>query len=171
MNRRTLMTAAFLSSTGSLALAHGSAPQAKPPGKVKKEQKPWGIAGDARDVTRSVTASMTDDMRFSPERTEVNQDETVRFVLKNQGKLMHEFVIGARKDLEEHAAMMVKFQKMEHDEPYMSHVAPGKTGEIIWTFNRAGEFEFACLIAGHFQSGMVGKINVRRSGDDPSIMG
>ncbi len=84
---------------------------------------------------------------------------------------MHEFVIGTRKDLEEHAAMMmVKFPNMEHDEPYMSHVAPGKTGEIIWTFNRAGEFEFACLIAGHFQSGIFGKINVRRSGDDPSIM-
>jgi uncharacterized cupredoxin-like copper-binding protein len=55
---------------------------------------------------------------------------------------------------------MIKFPTMEHDEPYMAHVAPGKTGEIIWTFNRAGQFEFACLIAGHYQAGMVGKIMV-----------
>jgi uncharacterized cupredoxin-like copper-binding protein len=52
-------------------------------------------------------------------------------------------------------------EKMAHDEPYMAHVPPGKTGEIVWTFNRAGEYEFACLIAGHYQSGMVGTITVR----------
>jgi uncharacterized cupredoxin-like copper-binding protein len=50
---------------------------------------------------------------------------------------------------------------MEHDEPYMAHVAPGKTGEIIWTFNRAGEFDFGCLIPGHYDAGMVGKVVVK----------
>jgi uncharacterized cupredoxin-like copper-binding protein len=49
---------------------------------------------------------------------------------------------------------------MEHDEAHMVHVAPGQTGEIIWTFNRPGEFEFACLIAGHFQAGMKGTVIV-----------
>jgi uncharacterized cupredoxin-like copper-binding protein len=49
---------------------------------------------------------------------------------------------------------------MEHDEPYMAHVAPGKSGQIVWTFNRAGDFDFACLIAGHFDAGMVGRIKV-----------
>jgi uncharacterized cupredoxin-like copper-binding protein len=49
---------------------------------------------------------------------------------------------------------------MEHEEPYMAHVSPGKTGEIVWTFNKAGNFDFACLIAGHYQAGMVGKITV-----------
>ncbi len=55
---------------------------------------------------------------------------------------------------------MLKFPNMEHDEPYMAHVPPGKTGQIVWTFNRAGDFDFACLIAGHYQAGMVGKIIV-----------
>jgi uncharacterized cupredoxin-like copper-binding protein len=55
---------------------------------------------------------------------------------------------------------MVKFPGMEHDEPYMAHVPAGKTGEIVWTFNRAGEFDFACLIPGHYQAGMVGKVRV-----------
>jgi uncharacterized cupredoxin-like copper-binding protein len=55
---------------------------------------------------------------------------------------------------------MIKFPNTEHNEPYMAHVAPGKTGEVIWLFNRAGDFDFACLIAGHYQAGMVGTIKV-----------
>jgi uncharacterized cupredoxin-like copper-binding protein len=60
--------------------------------------------------------------------------------------------------------MMVKFPGMEHDEPYMTHVSPGKRGQIVWNFNRPGEFQFACLIAGHYQAGMVGTINVVPTG-------
>ena len=55
------------------------------------------------------------------------------------------------------------FPDMEHDEPYMAHVPPGQTGEIVWTFNRAGRFEFACLIAGHYQGGMKGIIDVEKT--------
>lgn len=132
----------------------------KKAGPVKKEQKEWGIAGDAKSVKRTVTLGMTDNMRFTPDYVEVKQGETVKFVVKNSGKIMHELVIGSKKELDEHAALMMKFPNMEHDEPYMAHVAAGKTGEIIWTFNRAGDFDFACLIAGHYQAGMVGKIKV-----------
>ena len=127
---------------------------------VKKEQKAWGIAGDAKAANRTIEIAMTDNMRFSPERIEVKQGETIKFVVKNAGKVMHEMVIGTKKELDEHAAMMAKHPGMEHDEPYMTHVAPGKTGELVWTFNRPGDFDFACLIAGHYQAGMVGKINV-----------
>jgi uncharacterized cupredoxin-like copper-binding protein len=69
-------------------------------------------------------------------------------------------VLGTRKELEEHAASMQRFPDMEHDEPYMAHVPPGQTGEIVWTFNRSGDFDFACLVAGHYQAGMTGKIAV-----------
>ena len=99
-------------------------------------------------------------MRFTPDRLQFKQGETVRLRIRNEGKLMHEFVIGTKKELDAHAEMMIKHPGMEHDEPYMAHVAPGQTGEIVWTFNRAGEFDFACLIAGHYQAGMVGKILV-----------
>ncbi len=104
---------------------------------------------------------MSDDMRFTPSRIEVRQGETVRLVMRNTGAVLHELVIGTPKELEAHAALMLKFPGMEHDEPYMAHVKPGETGEIVWTFNRAGEFDFACLIAGHFQAGMRGKLIVR----------
>ena len=99
-------------------------------------------------------------MRFTPgqDRSQTGRNDSVH--VKNNGKLLHEFVIGTKKELDEHAALMVKFPNMEHDEPYMAHVAPGKTGEIVWTFNRAGDFDFACLIAGHYQAGMVGTIKV-----------
>lgn len=140
------------------ALAHGDAH--KKPAAIKKEQKPWGIAGDARAVKRTIEIAMTDAMRFAPDRLTVRQGETVRLLIRNNGRMLHELVIGTQKELDEHAALMVKFPNMEHDEPYMAHVDPGKTGQIVWHFNRAGEFHFACLIAGHYQAGMVGRITV-----------
>jgi len=141
-------------------LAHTDDKHAKKAGSVKKEQKPWGIAGDAKSAKRTIQIKMLDTMRFTPDSIEVKQGETIRFAIKNEGKMLHEMVIGTKKELDEHAALMVKFPNMEHDEPYMAHVSPGKSGEIVWTFNRAGDFLFACLIAGHYQAGMVGKIKV-----------
>jgi uncharacterized cupredoxin-like copper-binding protein len=142
------------------AIAHGDEPHAGKAMPAAKEQKAWGIAGDAKSVTRTVTLTMDDNMRFTPDTLSFKQGETVRFVIRNKGKLLHELVIGTKKELDEHAAMMLKFPAMEHDEPYMAHVGSGKTGGLIWTFNRPGEFDFACLIAGHYQAGMVGKISV-----------
>ena len=124
-----------------------------------KEQKPWGMAGEPRGA-RTIAIRMGDDMRFSPDRIEVRQGETVRFVVHNRGKVLHEMVLGTPEELREHAALMKKFPKMEHDEPYMTHVKPGRKGSIAWNFNRAGEFQFACLIPGHFDAGMTGTIVV-----------
>ena len=84
----------------------------------------------------------------------------MRFTVRNRGRLLHEFVIGTQQALDEHAALMLKFPNLAHDEPYMAHVAPGQTGEIVWTFNRVGGFGFACLIAGRYQAGMVGRVTV-----------
>jgi uncharacterized cupredoxin-like copper-binding protein len=141
-------------------MAHGEKTHDKNAGSVKKEQKDWGIAGDTKAVKRTIELRMTDNMRFTPDRIDVRRGETIRIVLRNDGKMLHEFVLGTKKELDEHAALMIKFPTMEHDEPYMAHVPAGKTGEVIWTFNRAGHFDFACLIAGHYQAGMVGKVNV-----------
>jgi uncharacterized cupredoxin-like copper-binding protein len=142
------------------AYAHSDTAHTTKAAVVKKEQKEWGIAGDAKAVKRTVTLTMLDTMRFSPDKFEVKQGETVKIVIKNSGAMLHELVIGTPKDLEEHAALMVKFPNMEHDEPYMAHVPTGKSGDLIWTFNKAGNFDFACLIAGHYAAGMVGKITV-----------
>lgn len=103
---------------------------------------------------------MTDDMRFTPRHIEVRQGETVRLRAENKGKVLHEIVLGTKADLDRHAEMMVKHPGMGHDEPSMAHVKPGQHGDIVWNFNRPGTFDFACLIAGHYQAGMTGTITV-----------
>jgi uncharacterized cupredoxin-like copper-binding protein len=147
----------------SLTMAHGDMHKDHHAnaGPVVKEQKPWGIAGEAKDAKRTVTIRMGDDMRFAPQHIDVKLGETLRLRAENKGKVMHELVIGTRAELEAHAEMMKKHPNMEHDEPYMAHVPPGQRGDIVWTFNRAGEFEFACLLPGHFEAGMRGTIRVR----------
>jgi uncharacterized cupredoxin-like copper-binding protein len=160
-----LLAAALLTTTiySGQAWAHGESHGSKS-GVVTKEQKDWGVAGDAAAVKRTLVVTMTDNMRFTPDKLQVKQGETVKILVRNRGKMLHEFVLGTKKELDDHAALMLKFPNMEHDEPYMAHVPAGKTGEIIWTFNRAGEFDFACLIAGHYQAGMVGKVKVVAAG-------
>ena len=157
---RSAATVALLA-LGLPAAAHEGTRHATKDGPVAKEQKAWGIAGNATAVRRTVVLTMTDGMRFTPDHIEVKRGETVRIVARNDGKMLHEIVIGTKNELDEHAAMMLKFPDMQHDEPYMAHVPPGKVGEIVWTFNRAGEFDFACLIPGHYQAGMAGKISVK----------
>ena len=141
------------------AHAHGDK---SPPATARfaAEQTAWGIAGNPEQFDRTVILDMTDAMRFSPDQLTVEEGETIRFVVKNTGRMLHEIVIGTADELARHAAMMARFPNMQHDEAYMAHVEAGKTGEIVWTFNRTGNYEFACLIAGHYESGMRGAIIV-----------
>lgn len=152
------LTAMAFGMAASMAHAHGEAHHHAGP--LRMEQKDWGIAAAANQVKRRITVTMDDKMRFEPDHLEVRQGEKLQIILKNRGTMLHEFVLGTPKVLEEHAALMLKFPNMEHDEPYMVHVPAGKEDSITWNFNRAGEFDFACLIAGHYQAGMRGKIIV-----------
>jgi uncharacterized cupredoxin-like copper-binding protein len=149
----------------SLPLAQAHAPAAHQNHQAKSaapaEQKDWGIAGDPKKTTRTIEIRMTDDMRFAPKVIQVKLGETVRLVAVNAGKVLHEIVIGTPQELKAHAEMMKKHPGMEHEEPYMAHVDPGQKGTIVWTFNRAGSFEFACLIPGHLEAGMIGRITVK----------
>lgn len=157
--RRRQILAALLALGAAAAHAHGDKKHA-PAVAHQAEQKDWGILGERRAVTRAVTVDMTDNMRFRPDSITVREGDTVRFIVRNKGRMLHEMVIGTASELKEHAALMAKYPNMEHDEPWMLHVDPGKTGEIVWNFNRPGAFEFACLIAGHYEAGMRGTITV-----------
>jgi len=169
--KRIAMAIAAACLAGGLAHAHGdaavpggtaghgaTASHGAPP--AKRAQTPWGVSGDSKAVTRTIEISTRDEMRFAPSAFRVAQGETVRLLVRNDGKLMHELVIGTKKALDAHAVAMAKSSAMAHDEPYMTHVAPGEAGEIVWTFNRPGRFDFACLVAGHYESGMRGQIEV-----------
>jgi uncharacterized cupredoxin-like copper-binding protein len=125
------------------------------------EQKPFGIAGDPKLAKRTMKIAMSDRMRFSPAVLTIRRGETLRLVAHNNGKVLHELILGTEDELAKHAELMRKFPDMEHDEPHMVHVKPGHTEDMVWTFNQPGEFRFACLIPGHYEAGMVGKIIVK----------
>lgn len=130
------------------------------PSAAAPQQTDWGMAGSPTSAQRTITLTMTDDMRFSPSHFSVQKGETVRLRVVNQGQLMHEVVLGTPATLRDHAQMMLQHPGMAHAAPYMAHVAPGQTQDLVWHFNRAGQFDFACLIAGHFQAGMTGRFTV-----------
>jgi uncharacterized cupredoxin-like copper-binding protein len=122
-----------------------------------------GQPGQAAKATRTVQVDMADTMHFTPANIAVKQGETIRFVVKNSGRLKHEFVLGIEKKLKEHYEQMKKFPDMEHADSNMVTVAPGQTGEVIWQFTKAGPVDFACLQPGHYDAGMKGLINVAGS--------
>ena len=128
---------------------------------TKVEATDFGQEGDPRKVARTVRIDMSDAMRFTPADITIRRGQTVRFVVHNDGKLLHEMVLGTPQALKEHAALMQKFPEMEHADPNMAHVKPGRDGEIVWQFTRPGEFQFACLQPGHFEAGMVGRLSVK----------
>lgn len=125
-------------------------------------QTPFGIAGNARNVSRTIVVDMTDDMRFKPAVIEARTGETIRFRTRNRGRLVHEMVIGRMSDLQEHAAAMRKSPTVQHHEANAAQVQPGGVHDIVWKFDRSGEFSYACLIAGHLEAGMVGTIIVKQ---------
>jgi uncharacterized cupredoxin-like copper-binding protein len=123
-----------------------------------------GAAGDPAKVNRTVDVDMTDSMRFSPDSISVQQGETIRFIVKNSGKLKHEFVLGTDHALHEHYEAMKKFPEMEHADPNQVTVQPGQTGEVVWRFTKAGKVAFACLQPGHYDAGMKGVVKVAAEG-------
>jgi uncharacterized cupredoxin-like copper-binding protein len=143
------------------AAAHNDA---KPAGKanrsISSEETAFGREGDPKKVSRTITVDMSDEMRFKPVQLTVKQGETIRFRVKNSGKVMHEMVLGTMAELKEHAELMKKHPGMEHEEPYMAHVAPGRTQTMVWQFTKPGEFCYGCLVPGHLEAGMIGKLTV-----------
>ncbi|GLK74566.1 cupredoxin family protein [Ancylobacter dichloromethanicus] len=145
--------AAFSLSTSALADAGHS-----------HDNKPYGVPGDAKKSARIVQVAMTeqdDKMLFVPNRIEVRKGEQVRFVMKNHGASDHEFVLGTHDEIVAHAEQMRKNPDMEHDDPNSKRLSANQNGDIVWRFTNAGTFEFACLIPGHMESGMVGTIIVK----------
>lgn len=122
-----------------------------------------GVAGDPAKVARTIDITMreTDDgmMVFEPTSLDIAKGETIRFNVMNKGELEHEFVIDTVDGNAGHKVLMAKMD-MEHDDPNSIRLDEGGSGEIIWTFTNAGTFEFACLIPGHYESGMHGPISV-----------
>ena len=170
MKHLNRLLVAGLIAISSAAFAHGDEDHDKKAGASSHEghASALGKPGDPKKVSRTVEITMSDAMRFLPASVAVKRNETIRFVLKNEGKLKHEMVLGTIQELKAHAALMLRFPEMEHADPNQASVEPGKTGELVWQFTKAGSFEFACLQAGHYEAGMKGQVMV--AGDRKSVV-
>jgi uncharacterized cupredoxin-like copper-binding protein len=99
-------------------------------------------------------------MSYSPDKIEVMVGEQIRFRIKNEGELAHEFLLDSFENNAKHKIQMEKNPEMEHDDPNGKRLESKKSGEVLWRFTKAGTFEFACLIPGHYEAGMKGVVVV-----------
>lgn len=123
-----------------------------------------GEPGDPKKPAKIVRVEMLEKdgkMLFTPERLEVKKGDQIKFVLRNIGELEHEFVLATTAENLEHAEEMKKKPDMAHDDPNAKRLAPKQNGELIWRFTKPGEFEYACLIPGHREAGMIGVVVVK----------
>ena len=158
--RKVFLLAVSLGYLGA-AFAHSEATHAGKEARPSSvEEHAFGREGDLKKATRTVRVDMSDTMRFTPSKLTIKRGDTVKFVVRNSGKVKHEMVIGTMKELKEHADMMKRHPGMVHDDPFMAHVAPGRTETIVWQFTREGTYYYGCLEPGHFEAGMIGKLEV-----------
>lgn len=120
-----------------------------------------GEPGQLAAVKRTVEITMGDAMRYAPDVLTVRRGETVRLLVSNEGKVMHEIVLGTAAEIEHHRLAMRGDPAMAHGAPQMAHVAPGEQAQLVWRFTRPGTVRYACLLPGHYEAGMAGTISVR----------
>ena len=123
-----------------------------------------GEPGDPKKPFRVVEVTMQEGdgtMSYSPKSLDVKRGEQIKFVITNGGALAHEFILADEKDNLKHAALMQKFPDMQHDDPNGKSLEPKAKNEILWRFSKRGTFEYSCLILGHREAGMTGKVIVK----------
>ncbi len=146
------LTAILAAATVGVAYGHGD-----------EHETAYGKPGDPKKPARIVQVVMREQdgrMIFIPDKLRVRKGEQIRFQLRNNGEIDHEFVVGTVEENLKHMKEMEKNPDMEHDDPNAKRLKPKTTGEIVWQFTKAGTFDFSCMIPGHRQSGMFGTIVV-----------
>ena len=123
-----------------------------------------GEPGNPKKPFRVVEVRMHEDdgkMGYTPENLTIKRGEQIKFVISNGGELKHEFILASEKDNLKHAELMKKYPEMEHDDPNAKSLEPKAKSEILWRFSKRGTFEYSCLIPGHREAGMTGKVTVK----------
>lgn len=154
-----LVTTAFVVTVaGSPALADPGHVHGKDASYVAGE--PGDPAKDSRIVNVTMIEHDDGTMAYEPLSIDVQQGEQVKFITQNKGEVPHEFMLANEEENLEHAALMQKYPEMEHDQPNAVTLQPGAKTELVWRFSKGGSFEFACLIPGHRELGMLGQVSV-----------
>jgi uncharacterized cupredoxin-like copper-binding protein len=123
-----------------------------------------GEPGDPKKPARVIRIKMREDggkKFFEPARIEVRRGEQIRFSLQNEGTGPHEFALATAAENRKHTDEMRRLPEMEHDDPTAKRVTAGSTIDLVWKFSKRGEFQFACLIPGHYDARMVGTVIVK----------
>lgn len=123
-----------------------------------------GQPGDPKKPARTVTIAMREEYGrqiYEPDKVEVRRGDQIRFVIRNEGEHVHEFMLATTAENLRHAIVMRKNPDMVHADPNGITVEAGKTGELIWKFTKRGTFEFSCLFPGHREDGMIGMVIVK----------
>jgi uncharacterized cupredoxin-like copper-binding protein len=158
-----LVLAALLMSacgSGSDHAGHTGAGDDHSPGSMQHGGSVPGVPAGAGDADREITVIASDDLSFDPASMTVSAGEVVTFVVNNEGKTEHEFVLG------DEAYQDMHQQDMAEGDHHMSGmdnavvVPPGETIELTWRFDEPGEVLYGCHEPGHYDGGMVGTVEV-----------
>jgi len=155
---------AYLAVTATFLIA-GAAMAAGEHGGGHDQKLKFGQPGKAAEATRTINVSANDQMRFVVDAQRIKVGETIKFVVKNDGKIVHEFSFGDAAYQRAHANMMKKDPNMSHDEsPNAVKLQPGETKTLVWKFDTVmqGPLEMACFTPGHYEQGMKALIGVTK---------
>ena len=142
--------------------------------------KAIGAKGNEENVDRVIKVTMYDNY-YQPNSFKVNKNETIKFEVENKGELVHEFNIATKEmHLKHQPEMMMmveheilladkidkkKMMEMSKKNPAMAHshsnsvlLSPGEKAELIWKFSNTVDIEAACNVPGHYDVGMIAKI-------------
>ena len=142
-----------------------------------------GSKGNESDISRTIKVVMYDNY-YEPSSFQINAGETIKFEVENAGELVHEFNIANKMMHMKHQPEMEKMvdneilfadsidkdkmKKMAKMDKSMGHshsnsvlLEPKQKGDIIWKFDNAVNIEVACNVPGHYQAGMIAKVNIK----------
>ena len=140
-----------------------------------------GVKGNEGDVDRIIKVSMYDNY-YQPNKFKVKKNETIKFIVSNKGKLVHEFNIASKEMHLKHQPEMMKMveneilladridknkmmeiskkdHSMAHKHSNSVLLSPGESADLIWKFTNTIDIEAACNVPGHYELGMIAKIN------------
>ena len=140
-----------------------------------------GEKGDPTEVSKVIVVKMYDNY-YEPNKFEIKKNQTIKFIVYNYGELVHEFNIATKAMHLKHQPEMMKMveneillvdridkkkmKELAKKDHSMSHshsnsvlLEPDQSGEIIWKFNTNTDIEIACNVPGHYEAGMIAKID------------
>tara|TARA_B100001750_G_scaffold144032_1_gene114915 strand:- start:449 stop:946 length:498 start_codon:yes stop_codon:yes gene_type:complete len=141
-----------------------------------------GKKGNPSEVEKVIKVKMYDNY-YEPKKFKVKKNQTIKFIVYNYGKLVHEFNIATKEMHLKHQPEMMrmveneilladridkkKMKELSKKDHSMSHshsnsvlLEPNEIGEIIWKFNTDANLEAACNVPGHYEAGMIANINI-----------